>query len=106
MTRNAVVNTSELVTYDYIKSSILKYKLLNDNVPCHFVSAFGAGFITTICASPIDVVKTRFMNSPPGEYNGVLNCATSMFRNEGFFAFYKGYVTTNLFFFVSQKISC
>ncbi|CAD5113327.1 DgyrCDS2502 [Dimorphilus gyrociliatus] len=91
MTRNAVVNASELVTYDYIKTSILKHQILKDGVPCHFLSAFGAGFITTIFASPIDVVKTRFMNSPPGEYKGVVNCATSMFRNEGFFAFYKGF---------------
>ncbi|KAG7267724.1 hypothetical protein CRUP_031614 [Coryphaenoides rupestris] len=50
ITRNALVNCTELVTYDLIKESILKHNLLSDNLPCHFVSAFGAGFVTTVVA--------------------------------------------------------
>lgn len=61
-----------------------------DNLPCHFVSAFGAGLCTTIIASPVDVVKTRYMNSSPGQYGGVLNCAASMLTKEGPRSFYKG----------------
>ncbi|KAM7394401.1 hypothetical protein PAMP_021206 [Pampus punctatissimus] len=63
ITRNALVNCTELVTYDLIKEAILKHKLMSDNLPCHFVSAFGAGFVTTVIASPVDVVKTRFVPS-------------------------------------------
>ena len=88
--RNAIVNCSELVSYDLIKEAILKYQLLSDNMPCHFVSAFGAGFVTTVIASPVDVVKTRIMNSAPGTYSGVINCAVVMGKKEGFKAFYKG----------------
>ena len=33
-------------------------------VPCHLVSALTCGFTATILASPIDVIKTRFINSP------------------------------------------
>ncbi|XP_058489003.1 dicarboxylate carrier SLC25A8-like isoform X2 [Solea solea] len=43
-------------------------------------------------ASPVDVVKTRFMNSVPGQYNGALNCALTMLIKEGPTAFYKGFV--------------
>ncbi|CAG02945.1 unnamed protein product, partial [Tetraodon nigroviridis] len=67
-----------------------------DNLPCHFVSAFGAGLCTTVIASPVDVVKTRYMNSPPGQYRGVLNCAASMLTKEGPSSFYKGFMPSFL----------
>ncbi|XP_057699874.1 mitochondrial uncoupling protein 2-like isoform X2 [Corythoichthys intestinalis] len=90
ITRNALVNCTELVTYDLIKEAILRHKLMSDNLPCHFVSAFGAGFVTTVIASPVDVVKTRYMNSPPGQYRSAINCAWTMLTKEGPTAFYKG----------------
>uniref|UniRef100_A0A671LAB3 Dicarboxylate carrier UCP2 n=1 Tax=Sinocyclocheilus anshuiensis TaxID=1608454 RepID=A0A671LAB3_9TELE len=96
ITRNALVNCTELVSYDLIKEAILKHKLMSDNLPCHFVSAFGAGFITTVIASPVDVVKTRYMNSPPGQYRSSLNCAWTMMTKEGPTAFYKGFVPSFL----------
>ncbi|XP_033969258.1 mitochondrial uncoupling protein 2-like [Trematomus bernacchii] len=96
ITRNAIVNCSELVTYDIIKELILKNKLMTDNMPCHFVAGFAAGFCTTIVASPVDVVKTRFMNSMPGKYSGAMNCALTMLMKEGPTAFYKGFVPSFL----------
>lgn len=60
-------------------------------MPCHFTAAFAAGFCTTLVASPVDVVKTRYMNSVPGQYSGALNCAMTMLLKEGPAAFYKGY---------------
>lgn len=63
-----------------------------DDLPCHFTSAFGAGFCTTVIASPVDVVKTRYMNSAPGQYSSALNCAVGMLTKEGPKAFYKGSV--------------
>lgn len=90
VTRNAVVNACELVSYDLIKQFIIRKKMLSDTMPCHFVSAFGAGFCTTVVASPVDVVKTRFMNSTKGQYKGAIDCAMRMFREGGAMAFYKG----------------
>ncbi|KAL7983126.1 hypothetical protein Chor_010468 [Crotalus horridus] len=90
VSRNAIVNCAELVTYDIIKDTLLKHRLMTDDVPCHFLSAFGAGFCTTIIASPVDVVKTRYMNSPPGQYKNAGQCALTMLRAEGPLAFYKG----------------
>ncbi|XP_003971156.1 mitochondrial uncoupling protein 2-like [Takifugu rubripes] len=94
--RNAIVNCTELVTYDLIKDTLLKSTPLTDNLPCHFVSAFGAGLCTTVIASPVDVVKTRYMNSSPGQYGGVLNCAASMLTKEGPRSFYKGFLPSFL----------
>lgn len=89
--RNVVVNCSELVTYDIIKDFILSRNLLTDNLPCHFVAAFGAGFCATVIASPVDVVKTRYMNSSKGQYKGVLDSAMKMYQEGGPIAFYKGF---------------
>ncbi|XP_037546588.1 mitochondrial brown fat uncoupling protein 1 isoform X1 [Nematolebias whitei] len=96
ITRNALVNCTELVTYDLIKEAILRHKLMSDNLPCHFVSAFGAGFVTTVVASPVDVVKTRYMNSPLGQYKSAMNCAWTMMTKEGPTAFYKGFMPSFL----------
>ncbi|XP_064206944.1 dicarboxylate carrier SLC25A8-like [Anguilla rostrata] len=110
ITRNAIVNCAELVTYDIIKELILKYDLMTDNLPCHFTAAFGAGWCTTIVASPVDVVKTRFMNSTPGQYSNAINCAVTMLTKEGPTAFYKGFMPSflrlgswNIVMFVSYE---
>ncbi|XP_007546074.1 mitochondrial uncoupling protein 2-like [Poecilia formosa] len=94
--RNAIVNCTELVTYDFIKDFLLTSTPLSDNLPCHFLSAFGAGLCTTVIASPVDVVKTRYMNSALGQYSSVLNCAAAMMAKEGPLAFYKGFMPSFL----------
>uniref|UniRef100_A0A3B3HHB3 Dicarboxylate carrier UCP2 n=1 Tax=Oryzias latipes TaxID=8090 RepID=A0A3B3HHB3_ORYLA len=108
--RNATVNCSELVTYDVIKELLLKNHLMTDNMPCHFIAAFSAGLCTTVVASPVDVVKTRYMNSVPGQYGGALNCAATMLIKEGPTAFYKGFMPSflrllswNIVMFVSYE---
>lgn len=108
--RNSIVNCSELVTYDIIKELILKHRLMTDNMPCHFTAAFAAGFCTTIVASPVDVVKTRYMNSTPGQYSGAINCALTMLIEEGPTSFYKGFMPSflrlgswNIVMFVSYE---
>ncbi|XP_023665714.2 dicarboxylate carrier UCP2-like [Paramormyrops kingsleyae] len=94
--RNAIVNCTELVTYDLIKDQLLRTTPMTDNLPCHFTSAFGAGFCTTVIASPVDVVKTRCMNSACGQYSSALNCALTMLTKEGPLAFYKGFMPSFL----------
>ncbi|XP_068173510.1 dicarboxylate carrier UCP2-like [Antennarius striatus] len=108
--RNCIVNCSELVTYDIIKEFILKHNLMTDNMPCHFTAGFAAGFCTTLVASPVDVVKTRYMNSVPGQYSGGMNCAITMLVNEGPTSFYKGFMPSflrlgswNIVMFVSYE---
>lgn len=89
--RNCIVNIGEIVVYDVCKEALINNKIMKDGIPCHFSAAVAAGFCATLVASPVDVVKTRFMNSPEGRYKGALSCAMETARNEGFFAFYKGF---------------
>ena len=61
---------------------------------CHFCGASVAGFIATLFASPVDVIKTRYMNSSAGSYKTVFHCALQTGRQEGLAAFYKGFSTS------------
>jgi solute carrier family 25 uncoupling protein 8/9 len=90
MARNSVVNATELVSYDTFKELLIKNKLLNNGLTCHFTAGFAAGFMATIIASPIDVVKTRVMNSTDGA--SFIKCAKELALREGFLGFYKGIV--------------
>merc|ERR1719295_686771 len=89
--RNCIINVGETVVYDAAKDSFISNGILKDGIICHFSSAVVAGITATLVASPVDVVKTRFMNSPSGKYRGALHCAISTARSEGFLAFYKGF---------------
>ncbi|XP_076636136.1 dicarboxylate carrier UCP2 [Colletes latitarsis] len=92
ISRNAIVNVAEVVCYDIIKDFILESGFLRDGIPCYVTAAMAAGLCTTLAASPVDVVKTRYMNSAPGEYKGVKDCTVRMLMKEGPSAFYKGFV--------------
>ncbi|NWH64259.1 UCP3 protein, partial [Geococcyx californianus] len=94
--RNAIVNCGELVTYDLIKDVLLRAQLMTDNVPCHFVAAFGAGFCATVVASPVDVVKTRYMNAGPRQYQNVLSCLLALLMQDGLAGLYKGFIPSFL----------
>ncbi|XP_063006424.1 putative mitochondrial transporter UCP3 [Melospiza melodia melodia] len=67
----------------------------SDNVPCHPVAAFGAGFCATVVASPADVVKTR-MNGSPGQYRNALSCLLALLMQDGPAGLYKGFVPSFL----------
>ena len=98
------MNAAELVSYDVIKETLVSRRLMTDNWLCHLLSAFAAGFCATCVASPVDVVKTRYMNSTAGVYRGALHCAASMLRERGLFTFYKGYDMLGRVHTVGDKI--
>ena len=50
--RLAVVNVSELVTYDIVKDTMIDMKLMKDNSACHFTSAAIAGLLQKISSKP------------------------------------------------------
>lgn len=90
--RNSIINACELVSYDVFKTQLITRGLLTDNMPCHLLSASGAGFVATVVGAPVDLVKTRFMNSKPGTYHGVIDCALQVARQGGPLTFYNGFV--------------
>ncbi|NWS24789.1 DIC protein, partial [Polioptila caerulea] len=88
--RGALVTVGQLSCYDQAKQLVLATGLLSDNVFTHFLSSFIAGICATFLCQPLDVLKTRLMNSH-GEYQGVVHCAMETAKL-GPLAFYKGFV--------------
>ncbi|XP_074016316.1 mitochondrial dicarboxylate carrier [Numenius arquata] len=88
--RGALVTVGQLACYDQAKQLVLTTGLLSDNVFTHFLASFIAGGCATFLCQPLDVLKTRLMNSQ-GEYRGVAHCAMETAKL-GPLAFYKGFV--------------
>ncbi|NWU98398.1 DIC protein, partial [Upupa epops] len=80
----------QLSCYDQAKQLVLTTGLLSDNIFTHFLASFIAGGCATFLCQPLDVLKTRLMNSQ-GEYRGVAHCAMETAKL-GPLAFYKGLV--------------
>lgn len=89
--RNCIINVAETVVYDAVKDGFISGGYMKDGFSCHFASAVVAGVTATLVASPVDVVKTRYMNAERGRYSGAMHCATVTFKTEGAKAFYKGF---------------
>lgn len=89
--RNCIINIGETVVYDAVKDGLITSGYMRDGVPCHLASALVAGVTATLVASPVDVVKTRYMNAEKGRYRGALHCARVTAQTEGARAFYKGF---------------
>jgi len=93
--RNAVINAAELATYDQVKTFVLKSGF-KDDIPTHLGCSLTAGFVATVCGSPVDVVKTRVMNQKVQAdgsryYRSMPHAFVRMMREEGPFGFYKGF---------------
>ena len=92
--RAIIITASQFAFYDQIKEEIIERKILQDGFPAHFVSAFCAGFVSSVTSNPVDVVKTRLMNSAEGVYRGAFDCAVKTVSEGGSMALYKGFLPT------------
>ncbi|XP_011624710.1 mitochondrial uncoupling protein 1 [Amborella trichopoda] len=88
--RNAIINAAELASYDQVKETLLKIPGFSDNVFTHLLAGLGAGFFAVCIGSPVDVVKSRMMGD--STYKSTLDCFIKTLRNDGIFAFYKGFI--------------
>ncbi|KAJ6777720.1 MITOCHONDRIAL UNCOUPLING PROTEIN 1 [Salix koriyanagi] len=88
--RNAIINAAELASYDQVKQTILQIPGFMDSAFTHVLAGLGAGFFAVCIGSPIDVVKSRMMGD--SSYKNTLDCFIKTLKNEGFFAFYKGFL--------------
>ncbi|XP_065119192.1 mitochondrial dicarboxylate carrier [Paramisgurnus dabryanus] len=92
--RGVLVTVGQLSCYDQAKQLVLGTGVMTDNIFTHFLASFIAGGCATVLCQPIDVVKTRLMNSK-GEYRGVIHCLTDTAKL-GPEAFYKGLVPAGI----------
>lgn len=116
--RAAVIAAVELPVYDFCKSYLMNS--FGDQVGNHFISSFVASLGSAVASTPIDVVRTRLMNQRNLKvnrdirkthiYKGTVDCFIQTFRNEGFWAFYKGFIPAwfrmgpwNIIFFITYE---
>uniref|UniRef100_A0A3P8ZTY8 Mitochondrial dicarboxylate carrier n=1 Tax=Esox lucius TaxID=8010 RepID=A0A3P8ZTY8_ESOLU len=92
--RGALVTVGQLACYDQSKQLVLGTGAMQDNILTHFLASIIAGGCATVLCQPLDVLKTRLMNSK-GEYVGVLHCVTDTAKL-GPMAFYKGLVPAGI----------
>jgi solute carrier family 25 (mitochondrial uncoupling protein), member 8/9 len=95
--RNSIISCAELVTYDEVKTFVLKNELMGDHIGTHLTCGTSAGFVATVVGSPVDVTKTRLMNQKPGvdgkmPYKNAFDCIWKTLKNEGPAGFYRGFI--------------
>ncbi|XP_029127341.1 mitochondrial uncoupling protein 1 [Cajanus cajan] len=76
--RNIIINAAELASYDQVKQTILKIPGFTDNV------------VTHLLASLWGRVKSRMLGD--SSYKSTLACFIKTLKNDGPFAFYKGFL--------------
>uniref|UniRef100_A0A8B9QM45 Solute carrier family 25 member 30 n=1 Tax=Anas platyrhynchos TaxID=8839 RepID=A0A8B9QM45_ANAPL len=95
--RAAIVVGVELPVYDLTKKHLIMSGYMGDTVYTHFLSSFTCGLAGALASNPVDVVRTRMMNERSqrngahSNYKGTLDCLLQTWKNEGFFALYKGF---------------
>jgi dicarboxylate transporter 10 len=73
--RAMVMTCSQLASYDFFKQQLLATPYFSDSVWTHLTSSLLAGFVATTACAPIDVVKTRVMNSSgTGQKKASIHC--------------------------------
>ncbi|XP_075447229.1 kidney mitochondrial carrier protein 1 isoform X1 [Ascaphus truei] len=114
--RAAIVVGVELPVYDITKKHLILSGRMGDNIYTHFLSSFTCGLAGALASNPVDVVRTRMMNQrticnvATSSYKGTLDCLLQTWRNEGFFALYKGFWPNwlrlgpwNIIFFITYE---
>jgi hypothetical protein len=86
--RAAGITASQVASYDHVKHYLLRNQVCSEGQTLHLTASFIASLIAIIVTNPVDVLKTRMMNF--NTYSSMRDCATQIFRHEGFSAFYKG----------------
>jgi len=74
VTRGAFVTVGQIAFYEQVKQVLLTTSYFKDNIITHFTSSFVAGAGATLLTMPLDVMKTRMMNAPPGTYSSLFDC--------------------------------
>ncbi|KAI0112197.1 mitochondrial carrier domain-containing protein [Nemania sp. FL0031] len=89
-TRAALMNASQLASYDTFKVMLMSYTPLGDTTTTHFASSLLAGFVATTICSPVDVIKSRVMSAHTNK--GLLSLISEIYAKEGVTWMFKGWV--------------
>lgn len=88
--RAALMNASQLASYDTFKVTLMTHTSLGDTTTTHFASSLLAGFVATTICSPVDVIKSRVMSASGKQ--GIASLLSEIYANEGIRWMFKGWV--------------
>lgn len=87
--RNSFMNAAELTAFDTTRQLVMAKTNLPDHPALYLLYGTAAGVFGSLCAQPIDLVKTRVMNNP-SKYKDVLTCIKLTLKEGGPLSFYNG----------------
>ena len=98
MSRSILGSGANLATYSLMKEHLIIQRGWADNAWLDMVSGLGSGVVSCIFMNPVDVLRTRYYNQPYKNGKGVMyssgiQAATTILKNEGPLAFYRGFLT-------------
>eukprot|EP01027_Heterolobosea_sp_BB2_P019891 GEZU01028035.1.p1 GENE.GEZU01028035.1~~GEZU01028035.1.p1 ORF type:complete len:320 (-),score=28.78 GEZU01028035.1:151-1110(-) len=100
--RASVLTAAQLSSYDHSKYLLLKSKHFADSFSTHLTCSLISGLVTALVSSPVDVIKTRYMNDKVGsggqgaQYRSAMDCLIKTVRYEGLRALYSGFLPNYL----------
>ena len=93
--RGAVLSSSQLASYDWVKTEAKRRGLLADGPALHVLASLVASLTLTTCVMPLDVTVTRYQAGQGGvggrRHATPLACAAAMLREEGPAVFMRGW---------------
>lgn len=91
--RGALITGGQLTGYDWTKTYCRQEKLLEDGPVLHGIASVVAALAATTFGAPFDILMVRFQTAPAMErsYDGLVDCATTMVKEEGPLVFYRGW---------------
>lgn len=95
--RSVAATASQFTTYDLVKRALISWRWDGDAVSTHLAAAITAGCASAVVVSPLDVIKSRMMQSSINAdgalvkvYHSDLHCMRAMLSTEGVAGFWKG----------------
>ncbi|ORY56124.1 mitochondrial dicarboxylate carrier [Pseudomassariella vexata] len=88
--RAALMNASQLASYDTFKVFLIQNTPMGDTTTTHFAASLWAGFVATTVCSPVDVIKSRVMSQSGKQ--GLVSLLKDIYAKEGVTWMFKGWV--------------
>ncbi|KAL7408784.1 putative DIC1-mitochondrial dicarboxylate carrier protein [Mrakia frigida] len=90
LVRSVLMNTSQLVSYDWFKDQLKTQAGLREGLVLHAFASLGAGTVATTICAPADVIRSRVM-SASGPGSGPLTVLKDSLAAEGPAFMFKGW---------------
>lgn len=89
--RAAVLTSSQIASYDQVKSILKSNNLMSEGFALHFSASMVAGLACSVTSAPFDTVKVRLMQDKSRQFKNAFDCLGKLVANEGPLALYKGF---------------